>query len=252
MECELKLLLPHREGYLAFLRLVGAAERGGVLQQNLFFDQPGGVLAAESCHLRLRSEQDLEAPGAPTWVVTAKGPKTPGGVPGTSMAVRPEEEIEVLAASAAAMRAEPSLALDALPASALKEKLVGLLGSSGPPLELTSHQYQNLRIKVPYTLDTTAGPFRATLEVDRTTYTHPPSGVTEEQFEIECEIEAARAAELAGPVEEVRRRRALSPHPSAASASPFGRAIRRSCAWLGEGLRSAAAGCFGRRCRACS
>ena len=202
MEAELKLRLPSRAAFEALCNSLAKGKRG-VHQRNQFFDTSDEQLAGSNYHLRLRTEQCLdpeEAAGerGERWIVTAKGPKRPPTGAAASIAIRPEEEICVAAADAAAFQRGERCPLDALPASELTNAMRERAG--GAPIALARVAFDNTRIGALVTLDTSAGSLEVTLELDATTFEW--AGESEEQWEVECEMPAEEAESLAGPIEE--------------------------------------------------
>ena len=202
MEAELKLRLPSGVAFTA-LCLRHAPGKRGIKQRNQFFDTKSEALASSNFHLRLRTEQDQDrrGSGAEKFIVTAKGPKMKpkGAAAGSSIAIRPEEEVEVDATTAHAIQRGTS-PLDVLPASDLTDAMRAL--AAGQPIAFNGAAFDNTRVRTTVVLpasDTLGDARHITLEIDATRFEW--AGESEEQWELECELPAAEATSLAAPVE---------------------------------------------------
>lgn len=188
MEAEIKLLLPSAVALRALAARAGVPDRRGVRQRNEFFDSPSRALHACDCHLRLRREDDLDAPAhEAVWVVTLKGPKQTGGAV-ASLALRAEEEATVDEETASAMLRGDASPLDALPPSPLVQSVASAAGGERPVLQ-PGLGFVNVRIHAPFELQPPSGapPMAVTLELDTTTFS--AGDVVEEQWEVECEVQ---------------------------------------------------------------
>ncbi len=200
MEAEIKLLLPSRAAVDALCTAAGVKNKSGVHQLNEFFDTKDDAFSTANYHLRLRTESDLDARrSAPRYIVTVKGPKQAQSA-GSSINIRPEEEVVVSAAVATACRHGIESPLDSLPGSDLTRAMRLLAAGRLISCE-NKPSFENTRVTAPITLALSTGRSRkVTLEIDSTRF--ECGDVVEEQFEVECELPASEASEIAGPVEE--------------------------------------------------
>lgn len=194
MEAEIKLLLPSAAALRALAIRLGVPQLCGVHQRNDFFDTPSGALHDADCHARLRREEDHDAGGS-RWVLTLKGPKESSGC--TSLAVRPEEEAVVPDELAAAILRGEASPLDALPQSPLVESVLAALAGEQPVLQ-PEQGFSNVRVHAPCELLPPSGapPLSVTLELDTTTFFF--GGVSEDQWEVECEVQDLVCAQPGG------------------------------------------------------
>ena len=199
MEAEIKLRLPSGAAFAALCTRHAPGKRG-VLQRNEFFDTSDEAFASANYHLRLRSERDHDKPsGKEKFIVTVKGPKV-APVSGSSIAIRPEEEVVVDAATAHSIRRGDSSPLDVLPPSRLTAEMHVL--ANGQKAAYNGACFENTRVCATVTLPASGALVitrEVTLEIDASRFEW--AGEREEQWEVECEIPAADAAALAGPIE---------------------------------------------------
>uniref|UniRef100_A0A7S4F281 CYTH domain-containing protein n=1 Tax=Chrysotila carterae TaxID=13221 RepID=A0A7S4F281_CHRCT len=196
MEAELKLALPSRAALDALLEHLGASDRKGILQSSIFYDTPSETIRGEGCNARLRHALHRDN-GTESWVVTVKGPKLKQKeFKADSIAVRPEEEEEVTKSVADAIRAGTMSPLDALPQTELIKSIKAACGQEAlRPREM----FENTRVPVKHTLQTSKGVCELTLELDETRFEF--EGAREAHWECEVELPPERASELAGPVQ---------------------------------------------------
>jgi hypothetical protein len=185
MEAEVKLLLPSAAALRALAVRLNVPQSRGVHQRNDFFDSPSGALHGADCHARLRHEEDRDT-GESRWVMTLKGPKESSGC--ASLAVRPEEEAIVPDELADAILRGEASPLEALPQSPLVASVLAALAGERPVLQ-PELGFSNLRVHAPCELlpPSGAAPLSVTLELDTTTFSF--GGVTEDQWEVECELQ---------------------------------------------------------------
>ena len=176
----------------ALATALGLPSQGsGALQENHFFDGPGGELRRAELALRLRSEEGR-------FTLTAKGRVLPGEPDDDGPLQRKREEEHVVErAQAEAILAGRACPLECLVAALGETRLMrdlraALDGSS--PIHVGC--FQNLRHRLgPVQLPTNEGPpLELVFELDRTTF--PGERV---EHEIEVEVDGEDAAQRARP-----------------------------------------------------
>ena len=181
-EREFKLRIASEQQLHALIRHLGGASAPPVLQVNHFFDTAERALHAEHFSLRLRAESGV-------FTLTLKGPQQPG--PG-SLAVRPEEELEVPAAEAGRIldgtRSALQLLRTARAETALHRRASAMVGTK-PLRRLGSFQNERLRLGPLRFPPDSAGP-ELIFELDRT---HLPDGTIARELELELPAGVAPA-----------------------------------------------------------
>jgi hypothetical protein len=201
MEAELKLRLPSRAAYDTLVKWACGGHRfGGKLQTNIFFDTSRRALGSADYHLRLRQEVPDDQPNAVKWIVTAKGPKQEQeDTAGSSVHVRPEEEVVVPETVAVQLQSGDGNPLDQLPQSDLTRAMRAHI-ETDDAVKPNAGCFENTRVTAPISVETSVGTQALVLEMDATTFQH--KGVSEVQWELEVELSSCRRPiELAGPVE---------------------------------------------------
>jgi uncharacterized protein YjbK len=187
-EVELKLEVDGQAAVDALARAAGGTPEKPVRQLNTFFDDAAGRLSRARYALRLRDEGG-------TFLLTAKGPQKQAS---TAVSSRPEEEREIDAGTAARILEGKDAPLDVLGlgADAGRRALLDEMRAvtKGAALERIG-SFENVRTRLPATLEVGGRRVAVVLEMDRTTF---PGGAVHHEVEVELPggIDA-RAAEAA-------------------------------------------------------
>jgi len=213
-EVEYKLALPDDQALARLKRILveaGAAVQAPLVQVNHFFDTAERDLRGHELALRLRSAGGRHE-------LALKGPATTSA--GAALHERPEEELELDARAAAAIlageRSPLELLRECLGASALNREAGDIVG--GRTLRHIG-AFENERTRLGPVVLAERGP-ALVLELDRTRF---PGGRIE--LELEVEIRAGDAADVAAALRDLLRRARVEWRPARSKAERFFRIL---------------------------